>query len=572
MNEIAVEERAEIQLRGAGASRGIGAGPVVPIRVEVDIEIPEHPEPKAAVRDAAATVAASLRSLADQAATQDREEGAEVLRAQALMAEDDMLIDGIDEALDDGAPLGDAVTASSATLSNMLAAMDDEYLAARAPDVLEVAARLRRVLAGLPPDTEIVLEQPSILLAETLTAAHTARLDPELVIGFATSDGGTTSHVAIIARALGVPAVVGVSELGAHLSGVASAALDGTTGELVLDPSPETSADFVARAELDAARRVVEQEFQGRRVGFDGTSIAVTANVASTDDIERAAAVAADGVGLFRTEFLFLDRPTPPTEDEQYEAYSAAAKAFEGQVVIRTADIGGDKPAEFFEMEPEENPFLGIRGVRLYASQHEMFLGQARALLRASVHGDVAVMIPMIATVAEMQAARKVFDQAAAELTAEGVPHAEVSLGAMVEVPAAALAADALAAHCDFVSIGTNDLTQYAMAADRMNGELADLQDPLHPAVLRLCQLTAEAAGRHGLGVSVCGLAAADPAAAALFVGIGVTKLSVAAPSVNQIKAVVDSLGSDIREVAASAMALDGAAEVRAHVAEALGL
>ena len=571
MSDIAVDERAEIKLRGAGASRGVGAGPVVPIRAEVDIEIPEHADPKAAVRAAAATVATSLRSLADHAASQDRDEGAEVLRAQALMAEDDMLIDGIDEALDDGSSLGDAVIASSSTLSNMLAAMDDEYLAARAPDVLEVAARLRRVLAGLTPDTEIVLHTPSILLAETLTAAHTARLDPSLVLGFATADGGPTSHVAIIARALGVPAVVGVSHLGDHLS-AATAALDGTTGELVLDPSPDTSADFVARAELDAARRVVEQEFQGRHVVFDGTPIAITANVASTADIERAVGVSADGVGLFRTEFLFLDRPTAPTEDEQYAAYAAAAKAFDGQVVIRTADIGGDKPAEFFEMEPEENPFLGIRGVRLYASQQQMFLGQARALLRASVHGDVAVMIPMIATVAEMQAARAVFEQAAAELSAEGVPHAEVSLGAMVEVPAAALAADALAAHCDFFSIGTNDLTQYTMAADRMNGELADLQDPLHPAVLRLCQLTAEAAGRHGLGVSVCGLAAADPAAAALFVGLGVTKLSVAAPSVNQIKAVVDGLPSGIRELAASAMTLDGAAEVRAHVAEVLGL
>lgn len=572
MSETAVETNIEIRLRGAGASRGIGAGPVVPIRTEVDVEIPEPPDPKAAVRDAAATVAASLRLLADEAAAQDRAEGAEVLRAQALMAEDDMLIDGIDEALDDGAPLGDAVIASSSTLSNMLAGMDDEYLAARAPDVLEVAGRLRRVLAGLPPDEELVLDRPSVLLAETLTAAHTARLDPRLVIGFATADGGPTSHVAIIARALGVPAVVGVTGLGAHLASVSTAALDGITGELILDPSPETSAEFGVRAETDAARRLAEQEYQGRRVAFDGTPIAVTANVASTDDIDRAAGVAADGVGLFRTEFLFLDRPTAPSEDEQYEAYAAAARSFTGQVVIRTADIGGDKPAEFFEMEPEENPFLGIRGVRLYESQHEMFLGQARALLRASVHGDVAVMIPMIATVAEMRAARAVFDRAAAELVAEGVPHDAVSIGAMVEVPAAALAADALAAHCDFFSIGTNDLTQYTMAADRMNGELADLHDPLHPAVLRLCQLTAEAAARHGLGVSVCGLAAADPAAAALFVGLGVTKLSVAAPSVNQIKAVVDGLPSDIRELAASAMALDGAAEVRAHVADALGL
>lgn len=562
----------ERRFAGAGASRGVGTGPVVTVRSGSTVVVPDLDDPKGALREAAAAVAASLRTLAADTEAAGRTEAAEVLRAQALMAEDDMLLDGIDDALDDGAGLGEALTQSSETLSNMLAAMDDEYLAARAPDVLEVAARLRRVLAGLPPDDALVLSEPSVLLAETLTAAHTARLDPDLVVAFATADGGPTSHVAIIARALGVPAVVGVAELAANLDGVRHAAVDGSTGELVLDPGADTTADFARRADLDAEARAVEAHYQGVRVALGDRPIAVTANVAGTDDIDRAAAVGADGVGLFRTEFLFLDRPEPPSEDEQYEAYAAAARAFDGQVVIRTADIGGDKPAEFLAMDTEENPFLGIRGVRLYERQPDLVLGQARALLRAAVHGDVAAMIPMISTVAEMRAARVVFDEAAAALDAEGVERGEVALGAMIEVPAAALSAAALATVCDFFSIGTNDLTQYAMAADRVNGALAHLQDPLHPAVLRLCLLTAEAAEAAGIGVSVCGVAAADPAAAALFVGLGVTKLSVAAPSVNRIKSVVDGLEADIGDIARHAVTLDGAEEVRAHVATELGL
>ncbi len=539
-----------ITVKGLGASSGVAIGPIVLVE-RTDVIVPETANPIEALGDAIRAVGAHLAQLGAEARQLDRAEAADVLQAQSLMAEDPMLFDAVEEQLGAGLSLNDALNVAAEALRSMLASLPDPYLAARASDVVEVTDRVKRRLAGLDLDDTLDIAVPSVVLAPVLTAAETARLDPDLVIGFATAEGGATSHVAIIARAMGLPAVVGVSGLLTKAVGSKRVALDGDTGELVLDPDERSEADFRARAELHAATRLAAERFRGLHMTFGGNDVSIAANVANNDDVDRAAAEQADGIGLFRTEFLFLDRPSAPTEDEQHEVYSRAARSFSQPVVIRTFDIGGDKPADFLDLDAEENPFLGRRGVRLYESHGDLFGTQMRAILRAATDGDVWVMVPMVANVAEMVAVRQAVDQARTELQNRGVAFGEIKLGAMVEVPSAALCADRLAPHIDFFSIGTNDLTQYTLAADRGNPSLDHLGDHLHPAVLRLCELTAEAGRRFGKPVSVCGMAASEPEAAAAFLSMGITKLSVAPPLVNLTKSILSRL--DPTEVAAAA-------------------
>ncbi|MEM8924618.1 MAG: phosphoenolpyruvate--protein phosphotransferase [Actinomycetota bacterium] len=562
----------EAQLvRGTGASAGIAIGPLLVLEHE-SVEVPDHPDPAAAVAGAVAEVAADLRARAEAAEAADRAEAGEVLKAQALMAEDAMLADAVRSKLDGGATLDTALTEAGAELSAMLASLDDPYLAARAADVSEVVVLLERNLAGLGPAASTTPEVPSILCAPSISAADTAGLDPSLVLGIVTEEGGATSHVAIIARALGIPAVVGVDDLPAVGSNGATTVIDGTAGELWVAPDPDRLADFRAKAAAAEAERAAAERYRGIAVTFDGRPVGVAANVAGQADLERAIEAAADGIGLMRTEFLYFDRADAPGEEEQFEWYRQAVSSFDAPVVIRLFDIGGDKPLDYLMPDPGPNPFLGVRGVRLYPQAAALLTTQLRALLRAAVAGDLWVMVPMVATVAEMVEVRRLVDEARATLEREGIDHGSIRLGTMVEVPSAALIATALAEVADFFSIGTNDLTQYAMAADRTNGELDHLQDPVHPAVLSLCRLTASAGRSAGIPVAVCGEAAADPVAAALFAEMGIGKLSVAPPSVNPTKAVV--AGLDAESAAAVAHQVESAADaaaVRSLVAPLLG-
>ncbi len=531
----------ETTVNGLGVSAGAVHGPVVSVTLAVPT-LPELDDPHAAVRSAAETAEADLSALAAQLRSAGRDEAAEVVGAQALMAGDPMLVDGILERLDAGSSLDAAVTDAADTLMAMLSGLDDPYLAQRADDIGEVAARVRRLLAGVESADLTHFTEPVVLLADSLTAAETAQLDPAVVLGFATETGGPTSHVVIIARALGVPAVVGAEGLMAAIDGASSVALDGATGEIVLEPGADIVADFEARAEAHQAAVALAAEYRGRAVRFGGRAMHVAANAASEGDVERAIEEAADGIGLLRTEFLYFDRSDAPSEEEQYALYAKAAAAFEHPVTVRTFDIGGDKPADCVDVPEEENPFLGLRGARIYRSHPALFETQVRAALRAAAVGPINLMLPMISTVAEIIDLRGWIEEIAAGLVAEGVDHAVPPIGIMVEVPAIALVADAVMPHVDFVSIGSNDLTQYTLAADRMNGPLSHLQDPMHPSVLALCMFTATAARSAGVSSSVCGLAAADPLAAAAFAAMGIDKLSVSAPLVNARKSGVDHL------------------------------
>ena len=561
----------EIRISATPASSGVALGPAVVIDHQA-VEVQDRAEPAAAFATAVDEVRQELLSMCETARDAGRAEAGDVLEAQALMAADPMLADAVDAALADGASLDAALTRTETDIKAIFSAIDDPYMAERAQDVGEVVDRIRRNLAGVDSPGSRVIETPSVLVARSVTAADTALLDPELVLGFVTEAGGPTSHVAIIARSLGVAAVVGANGVVDHVRDGDTIALDGSTGDVAVRPDAGTAQDFRARRAAAEADMAAAERFKGVGVSFRGQPIRVSANVGSRDDVVRAVEVGAEGVGLLRTEFLFLDRTEAPSEQEQFDLYSFAGSSFSEPVVVRTFDIGGDKPAPYLEVEAEENPFLGVRGARLYAHCPDVFETQVRAILRAAGTTDVQMMLPMVSTVEEVTELRAQITQTAHGLEAEGVDHALPPIGVMVEVPSIALTADAVAPHVDFFSIGTNDLTQYAMAADRTNGSLDTLQDALHPAVLALCERTVAAARRHNISVSVCGLAAADPLGAAVLTAMGVDKLSVTARSVNMVKSVVDSLDqADAGAMVAAALGAATAPEVRRIVGAALG-
>ena len=563
-------EPGELRIVGTPASAGVALGPAVVIDHR-EVAVVESADPQAAFADAVAEVSGELQAMCDAARASGRTEAGDVLEAQALMARDPMLADAVEAALADGASLDAALTRAGDDIAALFASIDDPYMAERAQDVGEVVDRIRRRLAGVEAPDLTLIETPSVLVAKSVTAADTAVLDPELVLGFVTETGGPTSHVAIIARSLGVAAVVGAAGVVESTRAGDPVALDGSTGDVVIRPDESTAAEFRARRAAAEAEMAAADRFRGVGVALDSRPIGVAANVGSRDDVARAVEAAAEGIGLLRTEFLFLDRTEAPSEQEQFDLYSFAASSFSEPVVVRTFDIGGDKPAPYLEVEAEENPFLGVRGARLYDRCPEVFDTQVRAVLRAAAAGDVWMMLPMVSTVEEVLELRGRIVQTAQSLDAEGVAHRMPPIGAMVEVPSLALTADAVAPHVDFFSIGTNDLTQYAMAADRTNGSLDSLQDALHPAVLALCERTVAAARRHGISVSVCGLAAADPLGAAVLAAMGVDKLSVSARFVNVIKSVVDRLDrTDAGPMVEAALAAATAAEVRSIVGVAL--
>ena len=560
-----------LELRGLAASPGIAMGPVVLID-DRRIPIPDLADPAGAFAAATREVSSDLARLAEQAESAGREEAAEVLRAQSLMAEDPMLSDAVGEQLGNGVHLEQALTAAVSEISALLAGLDDPYLAARAADVGEVGNRIRNLLAGQDHDPLAALTEPGIVVADTLTAADTAQLDPAMVLAFATATGGPTGHVAVIARSLAIPAVVGVESLVASVTNATTVAVDGGAGTVVVDPDPATRARFDAAAQRHVLSQQAAAAYRGAVVDFDGRPFPVAANVGNADEVKRAVDAAADGIGLYRTEFLFLDRREPPTEEEQYETYAAAAAAFDHPVVVRTFDIGGDKPASYLDTPQEENPFLGERGVRLYARFAQLFEDQISALLRAAALGDVWIMVPMVTTIDDMVATRRVVDDVRARLTAAGVPIGTPRLGAMIEVPSAALIASALARHVDFFSIGTNDLTQYTMAADRTNGRLGRYSDPAHPAVLTLCHQVATAGAGEGVDTSVCGEAAADPALAVLFAAMGMNKLSMSSPAVNLVKSHLADVDPEIaRRALHAALQAEDAAAARTAIGAILG-
>jgi phosphocarrier protein FPr len=409
----------------------------------------------------------------------------------------------------------------------------------------------------LPPE-------PVILLAEDLTPSDAAGLDPAHVLGFCTAGGGPTSHAAIIARSLGIPAVVGVGPAVMHQPAGVTAVLDGDNGVLYVAPSDEdVRAAREAQSSLASLRDAEHRTRYEPALTTDGVRIEVVANTGLAKEAAQAVEAGGEGIGLMRSEFLFLERDSPPSEDEQYEAYRQAVEALHGlPLIVRTLDIGGDKAVPYLDMPAEENPFLGVRGIRLCLAHPELFKTQLRAIFRAAAHGPVKVMYPMIATVADLRAARAITEEVRQELGA-----GPLEAGIMIEVPSAVIMAQELAEHADFFSIGTNDLTQYVLAMDRGHPQLARQADGLHPAVLRMIDQTVRAAAGKGAWVGVCGGVAGDPLGAVILIGLGVTELSVSIPSIAAIKARVRSVSlRDAQNLARRALACDSAEAVRGLV------
>ncbi|MFD2173207.1 phosphoenolpyruvate--protein phosphotransferase [Rhodobacter lacus] len=486
---------------------------------------------------------------------------AAIFRAHQEFLEDPEMRSAAEAGIAEGRTAAFAWHAAYSARADMLAAMKDAVLAGRAIDLRDAGLRVLQELGEVKAAEAHLPSDPCILVAEDLTPSDTARLDPALVRGLCTAAGGPTSHTSIIARALDIPAVVGAGAAVLDLPGGTAALLDGAAGVLVANPS---AAD-IAKAEAAITARAAERETEARErfkpaLSPDGARVEVVANISDVAEAEAAVAAGAEGVGLLRTEFLFVNREAPPSEDEQVEIYAAMIAALNGlPIIIRTLDVGGDKEIPYLRMPVEENPFLGLRGIRFCLAHEDLFRTQLRAIFRAAEKGPVRIMFPMIAMVSELEAALRIAEAVRAEIGA-----APVEMGIMIEIPSAVMMAPELARQVDFFSIGTNDLTQYALAMDRMHPVLAKQADGLHPAVLRLIDQTVRAADAAGIWVGACGGIAGDPFGARILSGLGVKELSVSIPSVAGVKAVLRRVPmAENQALAARALVCADAATVR---------
>ena len=549
--------------RGVPASPGIVFGTVHLLRWEVPevrhriVADDEIDAERARFRAAVAQARVRLRQIRDRAERRAGTEEAAIFDVQLSMLEDEELLGGTERYIAQNLAAETAFDVVMNEWRKNFARHAQPMVRERVGDLTDVHIRVLTVLLDLPDHDPVDVPKGAgaILVTHDLTPSLTVQLDPEAIAAIATDAGTRTSHVAILARSLGLPAVVGLRDAVARLSGRERAVLDGSTGTLIIAPSEAEEEAYRRRAEQEAMddaelRRLSTGEAQTT----DGERVTIFANVDLPEEAELAARSGAEGVGLMRTEFLVLGRTAMPEEEEQYRAYSRVIQAFEGQpVILRTFDVGGDKlPIGGFPTEP--NPFLGWRAIRMCLDEPAIFKVQLRALLRAGLHGDVRLLLPLVVTVDEVRQTRALLAECAAELTTRGVDHrADLPLGVMIETPAAAITADVLAGEVEFFSIGTNDLVQYTLAVDRGNVNLAARFTPLHPAVLRLIRDTVRVARERGVTIGVCGEMASEPIMAFVLLGLGLRQLSVAPRAVPLVKRLVRGVSAEIAAEAAEA-------------------
>ncbi len=530
------------KLRGVAASEGVAIGPVYgffPAEIKQEnrsLAANEIADEVLRLKQAIATVQKRMDASLAETSLADSDRG--IVAALKDIANDDELTGGAIAIVEGGVDAVSAVIGAASKIASDFATMDDPYLNARGDDVNAVGRQICLALLGQEDANLDAVAAGSILVADDIGAWDLARAPLKRIAGVICGHGGATSHVAIIARAHGIPAVLGLGRSILDLKGANTVALDGDNGEVFANPDAAVASHFQAEiAKADAEKRALTAYKDVTPKRADGTVIEIAANIGSLEEIDAAKDVGAMGIGLFRTELLFMRHLHLPSEDLQAETYSSLAKAFAPYpVIVRTLDIGGDKPIAGVEFPDEENPFLGWRGIRMCLDRPDVFKPQLRALLRAAVHGNVKVMLPMISGVGEVQATRALIDECAKELTAEGKAFAHFDLGVMIETPAAVLVAPALAREVAFFSIGTNDLTQYIMAADRLNPVVAKLNDVTHPAVMAAIELTAKAGVEAGIMVGMCGEAAGRPDLIPRFIAMGLTELSMSPSSIQRAK------------------------------------
>jgi phosphotransferase system enzyme I (PtsI) len=557
--------------QGVSASRGICIGPVFQFK-RAALEFSAYNITNLAselqrLQNAVNTAQKQISQVYEKAQQESTSGEAEIFQAQLLMLEDPEFWDQVHKDIE-----GNKINAETAlgrvseSYAEMLRSMDNEYFAARAADVKDVSNRILRILLGVAESPTENLKRPSIIIADDLTPSDTVLLDKSLVLGFCTAQGSATSHSAILARGLGLPAVAGAGIEVLYLEDGKTAILDGKNGAMLFDPDAVTVDIY--RQKMEVSRKIHTDAMkyccEPARTK-DGKHVEVVANIGNVEGAKSAVSNGAEGVGLLRTEFLYLERQNLPDEEEQYQAYRLILDVFgKMPVVLRTLDVGGDKELPYLDLPKEMNPFLGQRALRLCLARPSLFKPQLRAALRAGAGRNLKIMFPMVATAGEIKAARAILDECRAELKAESKAFAEnIEIGIMVEIPAAAVMADQLAPLVDFFSIGTNDLSQYTMAADRTNALVADLSNAFQPAVLRLIRDVIKASHDHGKWTGMCGELAGEPLAAPILLGLGLDEFSASPPMIPIIKQILRNLDSnEMKIIAEEALNMDSPEEI----------
>lgn len=564
--------------KGTSASAGIGIGKAVNVEeAELKIRKESITDPEAEKARFQAAVKQAMEEtglLAQDLATKVGEKEAEILNGHLLLLSDPMLTGEIENSI-----TGEKVNSEYAvenvcnTYADMFASMGDELMQQRATDMHDIKTRVQKILMGVSSVDISALPEGSVIVARDLTPSMTAGINPEKVVGIVTELGGKTSHSAILARALEIPAVVAIEGFLGQVSDGDDMILDGSQGIVIVKPEDSLKAEYSVKREAFLKEKKELEQYIGKpTVTKDGTTIELVANIGKPEDVEKVLHYDGEGIGLFRTEFLFMDRTSMPTEDEQFEAYRKVAVAMNGKpVIIRTLDIGGDKEIPYMGLEKDENPFLGYRAIRFCLDRKEdVYKPQLRALLRASAFGNIRIMVPMVTCLEEFREAKALVEELKKEFDEKGIAYKkDIQVGIMVETAAASLMADAFAKEVDFFSIGTNDLTQYTMSVDRGNDKVSYLYSPLNPAVLRSIRHVIECGRREGIMVGMCGEAASDPMIIPLLLAFGLNEFSMSASAIlNARKLITGYSIKDLQAVAEKAMSYSTVKEVEDYMRE----
>ncbi|GLI50564.1 MULTISPECIES: phosphoenolpyruvate--protein phosphotransferase [Tepidanaerobacter] len=564
-------------LKGIAASPGIEIGKAHVVKHE-QVVINTSPIKKEDIgkeikklEDALTTTKLQLEKIKEKAQKELGSEKAKIFDAQLMVLEDPVFINEIKSKIE--SELITADNAVSQVVNSYIAefgSAKDEYLKERAADIKDIGERLIKNILGISVDA-FSLEQEAIIIAKDLTPSDTAQMDKEKVKAFATDMGGRTSHTAIMARSLEIPAVVGLKDATQKIKTGDTVIIDGNEGAVYVNPDEETAKKYekLKQDYLNKVKELKQLKDLPAETSDNAKRVEISANIGTPKDVKGALENGAEGVGLYRTEFLYMDRQSLPTEEEQFDAYrQVVEKMAPRPIIIRTLDIGGDKKLPYLNMPDELNPFLGWRAIRICLDRPDILKTQLKAILRASAYGKARIMYPMISGVDEVRRANKILDEAKAELYAEGKDFDEdIEVGIMVEIPSAAVTADILAKEVDFFSIGTNDLIQYTLAVDRMNEHISYLYEPFHPAVLRLIKNVIDSSHKEGKWTGMCGEMAGDPLAAPILLGMGLDEFSMSASSIPKVKKIIRSLTYDeAKEIAGKALSMSEPADIRAMV------
>lgn len=565
-------------LKGTSASAGIGIGKAVIVE-EKELKVKKETvadveAEKARFRAASAQAAAETDALAKDLATRVGEKEAEILNGHLLLLSDPMLTGEIENIISgENVNSEYAIESVCNTYANMFASMGDELMQQRATDMRDIKTRMQKILMGVKSVDISSLPEGSVIVARDLTPSMTAGIDPERVVGIVTELGGKTSHSAILARALEIPAVVALEGFLSSVADGQDIVLDGSKGIVIVNPDEAEKAEYAKKREAFLKEKKELEQYIGKpTVTKDGITVELVANIGKPEDVDKVLHYDGEGVGLFRTEFLFMDRTSMPTEEEQFEAYKKVAAALNGKpVIIRTLDIGGDKEIPYMGLEKDENPFLGYRAIRFCLDRKDdIYKPQLRALLRASAFGNIRIMVPMVTCIEEFREAKSLVEEIKKELDEKGIAYKkDIQVGIMVETAAASLMADVFAKEVDFFSIGTNDLTQYTMSVDRGNDKVSYLYSTLNPAVLRSIRHVIECGRKEGIMVGMCGEAASDPMIIPLLLAFGLNEFSMSASAIlNARKLITGYSVAELQAVAEKAMTYATVKEVEDYMKE----